>query len=71
MATEYPEGLKDYELVDCGDFEKLERFGSYYMARPEPKALWSKTMSEGEWDKLAHTRFSPGAGFGKAGKEDS
>ena len=71
MAVEYPEGWKDYELVDCGNFEKLERFGSYYMARPEPKAIWNKTMSEGEWNKLIHTRFSPGAGFGKAGKEDS
>ena len=25
---------KDYELVDSGSFEKLERFGSYYLARP-------------------------------------
>jgi len=62
---------KDYELVDSGNFEKLERFGSYYLARPEPKALWAKSMPEQQWDKLIHTRFTPGAGFGKAGKEDS
>ena len=62
---------KDYELVDSGDFEKLERFGNYYLRRPEPKALWSKTMPEGQWEKLTHTRFKTGAGFGKAGKEDS
>jgi len=32
---EYP-GIfwKDYELVDSGDGEKLERFGNYYMIRP-------------------------------------
>ena len=71
MAVEYPEGWKDYELVDSGNFEKLERFGSYYMARPEPKALWNKSMSDGEWNRMIHTRFRPGAGFGKAGKEDS
>ena len=72
MATEYPSPLwKDYELVDCGGFEKLERFGPYIMARPEPKALWDKSLSEGEWHRLIHTRFRPGAGFGKAGKEDS
>ena len=41
------------------------------MARPEPKALWDKTLSEGEWNRLMHTRFRTGAGFGKAGKEDS
>ena len=62
---------KDYELVASGSFEKLERFGSYYLARPEPKALWDKTLPESEWQRLTHTRFTPGAGFGKAGKEDS
>jgi 23S rRNA (cytosine1962-C5)-methyltransferase len=72
MMIETPgEFLKDYELVDSGDFEKLERFGNYYLARPEPKALWGKTMSAGEWDRLTHTKFKTGAGFGKAGKEDS
>ena len=50
--------------------EKLERYGRFYLARPEPKALWDKTMSEAEWSRLIHTRFTPGAGFGKAGKED-
>ena len=72
MKTEYPsQQWRDYELVDCGSFEKLERFGQYYLARPEPKALWDKAMSDAEWDRAVHTRFIPGAGFGKAGKEDS
>ena len=69
---EYPgTQWKDYELLDSGAGEKLERFGGYVLARPEPKALWDKTLSESEWRKLTHTRFTPGAGFGKAGKEDS
>ena len=72
MSIEYPGKFwKDYELVDSGDGEKLERFSNYYMIRPEPKALWSKTLTAGEWERAAHTRFRPGAGFGKAGKEDS
>lgn len=72
MSIEYPGKFwKSYELVDSGEGEKLERFGNYYMIRPEPKALWSKTLSDSEWVRLAHTRFRPGAGFGKAGKEDS
>ena len=62
---------KDYELIDSGNFEKLERFGQYIMARPEPKALWDKSMSDSEWNRAMHTRFKTGAGFGKAGKEDS
>ena len=72
MSIQYPgEFWKDYELVDSGASEKLERFGNYYMIRPEPKALWDKTLPDSKWESLAHTRFKPGAGFGKAGKEDS
>ncbi len=70
--TEYPlSSWKDYELLDSGDGEKLERFGAYCLIRPEPKALWSKSMSDREWEKTAHIRFRPGAGFARAGKEDS
>ncbi len=70
--VEFPSAQwKDYELLDSGNGEKLERFGRTVMARPEPKALWAKTMGEAEWHRLAHVRFKPGAGFGKAGKEDS
>lgn len=72
MTIESPNPLwKDYQLIDCGNFEKLERFGKIVMARPEPKAIWDKSLSEEEWNRLMHTRFAPGAGFGKAGKEDS
>lgn len=72
MTIESPNPLwKDYQLIDCGNFEKLERFGKIVMARPEPKAIWDKSLSEEEWNRLIHTRFAPGAGFGKAGKEDS
>lgn len=72
MAIEFnPQNWKDYELLDSGRGAKLERFGEYILARPEPKALWDKSLSDAEWNKLAHTRFTPGAGFGKAGKEDS
>ena len=43
MTIEFPsENWKDYELLDSGRGEKLERFGEYVLARPEPKALWDK-----------------------------
>ena len=72
MIIETPsENWKDYELIDSGNFEKLERFGPFIMRRPEPKALWDKALKEEEWKKLAHTTFTQGAGFSKAGKEDS
>ena len=70
--AEFPSpSWSDYELLDSGAGEKLERFGAYVLARPEPKALWDKSLPEAEWRRLAHTTFTPGAGFGKAGKEDS
>ena len=70
--AEFPSSSwKDYELIDSGAGAKLERFGSYVLSRPEPKALWDKSLSDAEWRRMAHTSFTPGAGFGKAGKEDS
>jgi 23S rRNA (cytosine1962-C5)-methyltransferase len=48
---------KDYELIDCGDLEKLERFGQIVLRRPEPQALWKKQYSEQEWNKLADIKF--------------
>ncbi|MCO5231511.1 MAG: class I SAM-dependent methyltransferase [Chitinophagales bacterium] len=50
-------GWSDYELLDVGGFEKLERFGKYITIRPEPQAIWDKTLSETEWKKLAHVKF--------------
>lgn len=52
-----PTHWKDYELIDCGDFEKLERFGNLILARPEPQAVWKKVLSEQEWKKQTHIRF--------------
>jgi len=54
-----PEHFKAYELLDCGDFEKLERFGEYITIRPEPQAVWRKSLTDKEWGKLAHVRFIP------------
>ncbi|HON54698.1 MAG TPA: class I SAM-dependent methyltransferase [Bacteroidales bacterium] len=71
MLLESPSEWKDYELIDSGDFQKLERFGRYVLIRPEPKALWKPSLSDREWMNMAHTKFTTGAGFGKSGKEDS
>jgi 23S rRNA (cytosine1962-C5)-methyltransferase len=52
-----PTHWKDYELIDCGDFEKLERFGEVILIRPEPQAVWSKTLPAAEWQRLHHIKF--------------
>ena len=54
-----PKNFKDYELIDVGGFEKLERFGSYITIRPEPQAVWDKSLSNAEWEKRAHVKFIP------------
>ena len=48
---------EDYELIDCGDFEKLERFGKYITRRPEPQAIWHRTLPNEEWARLATASF--------------
>lgn len=52
-----PEHWKSYELLDCGDLEKLEKFGDIVLRRPEPQALWKKQWTEQEWNKRADVKF--------------
>ena len=53
----HPASWKDYELIDSGDGEKLERFGAYVLIRPEPQAIWQKKKTEEQWRQLAHAQF--------------
>lgn len=53
-----PKNWKDYELIDSGGFEKLERFGNYITIRPEPQAIWEKSLSADEWKKRATVTFT-------------
>ena len=52
-----PSHWKDYALVDSGGFEKLERFGPYLVARPEPQAIWNKSLTDSEWESRAEAYF--------------
>lgn len=59
---------QDYELIDCGDFEKLERFGKWITRRPEPQAIWHKSLSEEEWQRMATASFKREAGSEERGR---
>lgn len=60
-----PESFPDYELIDCGDFQKLERFGKVVTIRPETQAIWRPSLSESDWLRHAHVRYrSTGATSG-------
>ena len=43
------ERVGEYELVDSGDAEKLERFGAVILRRPDPQALWSRRRPPEQW----------------------
>jgi 23S rRNA (cytosine1962-C5)-methyltransferase len=48
----------DYELLDSGDGQKLERFGPYAFSRPEVQALWKRGLPSDKWGS-AHAVFVP------------
>ncbi|NJK97020.1 MAG: oxidoreductase, partial [Bacteroidales bacterium] len=64
-----PVNWVDYELIDTGGFEKLERFGNYILRRPEPQAVWKKIMAEGEWETMAHATFALNKSLGKTNEQ--
>jgi 23S rRNA (cytosine1962-C5)-methyltransferase len=43
---------KDYELIDAGGEEKLERWGRYILRRPDPQAIWPITGDRKKWEKV-------------------
>ncbi len=64
-----PNEWSDYELIDCGGFEKLERFGRYLVARPEPQAVWDKSLGDKEWLERADAYFRRDSSGGDRGGE--
>ena len=52
----YSKDLKDYELLDMSDGEKLERWGKYILIRPDPQIVWTKKKDEKLWN-MAHARY--------------
>ena len=52
----------DYELIDCGQGEKLERWGNQLLVRPDPQAIWTTPRVHPGWKKNAgrYTRSSTG-----------
>lgn len=53
-----------YQLIDSGDFKKLEQVGEYRISRPSPQAVWRPRLNPDLWQKVDayFTRFSGGEG---------
>ena len=58
---------KSYELIDSGGFEKLEQFGSICVRRPEPQAVWGKSLSEEIWVSKTDAYFKKEKGSSEKG----
>ena len=54
----------DYELIDCGGGEKLERWGKYTLVRPDPQAIWNTPRENRLWRRpdARYARSSTGGG---------
>lgn len=46
----------DYELLDCSDGERLERWGDVILIRPDPQIIWKDSQTAPEWN-TAHARY--------------
>lgn len=68
IKLETPQNWHEYQLIDSGGFEKLERFGKYILRRPEPQAAWDKTLPEPEWERTAHATFKKDKGSQEKGE---
>ena len=55
---------KDYEVIDCSQGEKLERWGKYLLVRPDPQVIWDTPKREKGWKHMNghYHRSSKGGG---------
>src|ERR1035437_9714732 len=57
-------GFKDYELIDSGNGQRLERFGKFILIRPDPQVIWKPKKDNSFWGKADAVYES----FGNKGK---
>ena len=57
LQTLVAEPWDDWALIDCGNGQKLERYGDVKVVRPEPQAMWAPALQD--WDPDA--TFVPGS----------
>lgn len=58
--------FQDFKLLDTGDGYRLEQWGPYRLARPDPQIIWKKQLPAAEWER-AHAIYH---GSGEVGRWD-
>ena len=57
------DGWRDFEVLDTGDGQKLERWGQVILSRPDPQVIWPKGTPRAWKEAQAHyTRSEKGGG---------
>ena len=56
---------KDYECLDAGNGEKLERWGDVILRRPDPQAIWTVDTYDQSWKKVDGHYFRSRKGGGE------
>ena len=56
--------FKDYEIISMSEGEKLEKWGSYYLLRPDPEIIWKDKLDK----SLAHAHYHRSNKGGDIGK---
>lgn len=59
---------KDYEVIDTSGGEKLERWGRYYLVRPDPQVIWETPRRNRHWREYdaRYARSATGGGHWSA-----
>lgn len=55
--------FKDYECIDAGNGEKIERFGKIILRRPDPQAMWNSNLDEYKKLDGFYHRSDKGGGY--------
>ena len=56
---------KDYAVLDCGGGEKIERWGSQILQRPDPQAIWARDKDCKAWNRPNAIYHRSNAGGGR------
>ena len=58
------EGWRDYELVEASSGQRLERWGDYYLIRPDPQVIWHTEKTDKRWNSAdaVYHRSATGGG---------
>ena len=62
----YSSAWKDYELLDCSDGMRLERWADYILQRPDPQVVWNDAKAHPAWksaDAVYHRSASGGGSW--------